>query len=126
MANNRKQMNWLLEQLPLFRDRGLIDPVSEEKLRNHCLAELSAAENRNYYPLALSIAGTILIAGGIILLLNYNWDMFPKTVRITIAFLPILLGAAVSFFACGLRRTLNQLINLKLIMNYAMILLVFV
>lgn len=99
MANNRKQMNWLLEQLPLFRDRDLIDPVSEEKLRNYCLAELSAGENRNYYPLALSIAGTILIAGGIILLLNYNWDMFPKAVRITIAFLPLLLGAAVSFFA---------------------------
>jgi uncharacterized membrane protein len=39
-----------------------------------------------------------MIAGGIILFLNHNWDMFPKALRIGIAAIPLFCGVVISYF----------------------------
>ncbi len=99
MAEKVGMIRWFLEELPKLREAGVIDSGTEEKLQKHYRERLAEAPSpQKYFLLALSIVGSVLIAGGIILLFNYNWDMFTKTTRIAIAFLPMALGAAVSVF----------------------------
>lgn len=99
MTEKIGMIRWFLEELPKLREAGVIDSGTEENLQKHYRKQLAAAPSpQKYFLLALSIVGSVLIAGGIILLFNYNWDMFAKTTRIAIAFLPVALGAALSFY----------------------------
>jgi len=106
MAEKAGMIRWFLEELPKLRESGIIDSGTEEKLQNHYRERLEKAPSpQKYFLLALSIVGSVLIAGGIILLFNYNWDMFTKTTRIAIAFLPVALGAALSVFTLTTNRS---------------------
>ena len=99
MTEKIGMIRWFLDELPKLREAGVIDSGTEENLQKHYREQLAAAPSpQRYFLLALSIVGSVLIAGGIILLFNYNWDMFAKTTRIAIAFLPVTLGAALSFY----------------------------
>ncbi len=98
MTEKIGMIRWFLEELPKLREAGLIDSGTEEKLQQHYREKLAMAPSpQKYFLLALSIVGSVMIAGGIILLFNYNWDMLSKSARISIAFLPVALGAALSF-----------------------------
>lgn len=99
MTEKIGMIRWFLSELPKLREAGVINSGAEENLQKHYRELLAAAPSpQKYFLLALSIVGSVLIAGGIILLFNYNWDMFAKTTRIAIAFLPFALGAALSFY----------------------------
>jgi len=99
MAEKGGMVRWFLKELPKLREGGVIDSGAEENLQKYYREQLAAAvPPQKYFLLALSIVGSTLIAGGIILLFNYNWDMFSKTTRIGIAFLPLVLGAALSVY----------------------------
>ncbi len=105
MAEKAGMIRWFLEELPKLRESGVIDSGTEEKLQHHYRERLAGVPSaQKYFLLALSIVGSVLIAGGIILLFNYNWDMFTKTTRIAIAFLPMALGAALSVFTLTTNR----------------------
>lgn len=99
MTEKIGMIRWFLEELPKLREAGVIDSGTEANLQKHYREQLAAAPSpQKYFLLALSIVGSVLIAGGIILLFNYNWDMLSKPTRIAIAFLPVALGAALSFY----------------------------
>ncbi len=106
MAEKAGMIRWFLAELPKLRESGVIDSGTEEKLQHHYRERLAGVPSaQKYFLLALSIVGSVLIAGGIILLFNYNWDMFTKTTRIAIAFLPTALGAALSVFTLTTNRS---------------------
>jgi len=106
MTEKSGMIRWFLEELPKLREGGVIDSATEENLQKHYRERLAAAPSpQKYFLLALSIIGSVLIAGGIILLFNYNWDMFTKLTRIMIAFLPVTLGAALSIFTLATSRS---------------------
>ena len=94
--SEQKHFRWLLDELPRLREQEIITAETENALRLHYSAKI--APGRNYFLLALGILGTVLIAAGIILIFNYNWDMLSQAQRITVSFLPLLLGFAVSLF----------------------------
>ena len=99
MAEKLGMIRWFLEELPKLRESGVIDSAAEENLQKHYRERLAAAPSpQKYFLLNFSIIGSVLIAGGIILLFNYNWDMFTKFTRIMIAFLPITLSVVLSLY----------------------------
>jgi len=99
MAEKIGMIRWFLEELPKLRESGVIDSTAEESLQKHYQERIAAAPSlQKYFLLNFSIIGSVLIAGGIILLFNYNWDMFSKLTRILIAFLPIALGVVLSLY----------------------------
>lgn len=94
--SEKKHVRWLLDELPRLREQQLITAETENALRLHYSARI--APGRNYFMLALGILGTALIAAGIILIFNYNWDMLSQGQQIAVSFLPLLLGFSVSLF----------------------------
>ena len=94
--SEKKHVQWLLNELPGLRERELISAETESALRSYYGPRLEGG--RNYFLLALGILGLALIAGGIILIFNYNWDMLSRAEQIEVSFLPLALGAAVSLF----------------------------
>ena len=94
--SEQKHIRWLLEELPGLRERNIISAEAESALRKHYKNRIGSA--RNYFPLALAILGIALVAGGIILIFHYNWDMLSQVEQIAVSFLPLAAGAAVSFY----------------------------
>ena len=90
MALKSAWIRWVLEELPQLRESGIIDPETEENLKGYYQAKLQGVPKpQNYFLLAFSIIGGALIACGVILIFNYNWDMLGKKMQILTAFLPL-------------------------------------
>lgn len=88
-------VRWLLAELPGLREKQLIDEQTHDRLKNHYQGQLAAASApQNFLMTVLVGLGICMIAGGVISLLAYNWDMLPKASRIFIALIPLLGGAA--------------------------------
>ena len=94
--SDKKYFQWLLKELPRLRQEGVISAETETGLHDYYTAKIT--DSRHYFPLALAILGVLLIAGGIILLFNYNWDMLTQDQQTAVSFLPLALGAMVSLF----------------------------
>ena len=91
----KKHIQWLLNELPGLRQQLVISEETEKAVRTHY--EKRIAASRNYFPLALAILGLTLIAGGITLIFNYNWDMLSQEWQTAVSFLPLALGAGMAF-----------------------------
>ncbi len=93
-----KAVHWLHGQLPDWVAAGIISEVQAEQLRErHPLPDSSARLSA-----VNLIAGTLsalLVGGGIILIVAYNWDDFSKVTRTVISFLPLLLGQVIYGYA---------------------------
>ncbi len=82
-------VRWLLEELPELQRDGVLDADAAQRLRERYRPLLQAAgAGRLLFPLL----GTVLIALGIVLLVAHNWDRFDRTLRLTLAFTPLLAG----------------------------------
>ncbi|MDD3155549.1 MAG: DUF2157 domain-containing protein [Victivallaceae bacterium] len=99
MSEECKYWSWLERKLPKLVAEGLLPQDSAEQIKLRCEAEQSDGNNTlpGYFLPTLAAGGGTLIAGGLVLLVSYNWDMLPKITRIVLAALPLLLGAC-----CGI------------------------
>ena len=110
MAEKFSAIQWFLKELPRLQEDGLLDETSAVRLKEHYEERLAKKPSaKNYFLLAIGLIGGLMIAAGIILVINYNWDMFSKPVRIGISAIPLLIGMAVSFSA--LVKEKNTLLN---------------
>lgn len=85
-----KGPEWLLDELPALQAEGVIDAATAERLRARYAAQAAART-----PLArvlFAALGALLIGMGLILLIAHNWDAWPRALRLTVAFLPLLVG----------------------------------
>ena len=99
MAGKKSNINWLLKELPFLREKGIISEETAENLEKHYQAELEKVPSmQKIFSLIVGIIGIVMIAGGVILFLNHNWDMFPKAARIGIAAIPLFCGAVISYY----------------------------
>ena len=99
MASKRQHINWILDELPHLKGCGVISEESCGALTDYYKNELEALPSPlRIFSLILTVMGCVMAAAGIILFLNYNWDMFPKEVRIGIAAVPLFAGAILSLF----------------------------
>ena len=99
----RQHINWLLSELPVLCEKGLLPADAAEHIDAYYRENLDALPApQKIFSLVIGIIGAVMVAGGIILFFNYNWDMFPKYLRIGISALPLALGAVVSYITlCG-------------------------
>ncbi len=95
---NLKFIQWFLNELPQLQSSGVIDETTAEKLRGHYQKELETKPIGNILFYTLGILGSMLIAGGIILLTAHNWDNLSKFWRILITFIPFALAAGFAIF----------------------------
>ena len=99
MSEKRSNFEWILAELPRLHADGMIPEDVKSTLENHYRSKLeSFSSPLKIFTLVISATGAVLVAAGLILFLDYNWDMFPKAVRISLAFVPLILAAAVSYF----------------------------
>ena len=88
---------WLEEQLPSWEREGI---VTAEGARN--LRERYAAEPRGgLVQTIVGAVGALLIGTGLIAVLAYNWDAFPRWARLVLAFGPLAASQAVSWRVLG-------------------------
>lgn len=99
MAGKKTNINWLLKELPELKNDGLISEETEQTLTNHYRGELEKLPtSQKIFSLVIGIIGIVMIAAGVILFINHNWDMFPKAVRIGMASIPLLCGGVISYY----------------------------
>lgn len=78
------------EALPELLREGLIDDAQAERIRTHYGSGAEHSSDRQR--LITTLAGSLLVGLGVILLVAHNWDELPRTARTLLAFLPVLLG----------------------------------
>ena len=98
MAEKRDHLIWILDELPKLRAAGLLPEETEKLIAEHYRGRLaSLPAPRKLFAALLACIGIVMVAAGIILFLNYNWDMFPKALRIGISAFPLLIGAVLGY-----------------------------
>ncbi len=100
----KQHLSWLYEQLPDWVTTGLIDAGQAEKIRQHYGDADDYQPDYNTATIVISILGALLIGGGIILIVAYNWDNLPKSARVVLSFVPLLLAQLVFGYAFFRRR----------------------
>lgn len=85
----KAHIRWLLDELPQLQRDGVLDAATVQRLQAR-YASIAAAGGwgRVLFPLL----GTVLIALGIVLLVAHNWDQFGRSLRVMLAFSPLLAG----------------------------------
>ena len=106
MAKKREYISWFLDEIPILKDKGIIQDDTASALTEHYRSNLAALPTpRNIFSLVIGILGVVITVAGAILFLNYNWDMFPKSVRIALASIPLLLGAITAYLTISKDKT---------------------
>ena len=90
MSEKKQYRKWFLSEIPLLVEKEIITPDTGNALEKYYLSQIDKTVSPNKtFSLVLGIIGLLMVAAGIILFLNHNWDMFPKGVRIALAALPL-------------------------------------
>ena len=89
MANNKEALRWLLTELPELRQQGVIDENTVDALAKYCHDELALKAPPRKFIYTLFYIGAGMIAAGIVLFFNYNWDGFSKCQRLAIGAIPL-------------------------------------
>ena len=98
MADKKECINWFLEEIPILTEKGIIQAETATALTEHYRSDLAAQPPKREI-LAVGVIGVVMAVIGAVLFLTCNWDIFPKFVRIGVAALPLLLGAAIAYFS---------------------------
>ncbi|MCB9081542.1 MAG: DUF2157 domain-containing protein [Lewinellaceae bacterium] len=94
----KRYLRWLQQQLPQWVEEELISDQQANALRRHYHLE----EDKPDYNMALVIVGVIaslLIGGGIILIVAYKWDILTTPWRTVLSLLPLAVGLGIFGFA---------------------------
>ena len=85
---------WLAEQLPAWEREGIVTAEGARTLRQRYAAE----PRGGLAQMVVGASGALLIGTGLIAVLAYNWDDFPRWVRIALALGPLAITQAVSWW----------------------------
>ena len=96
----------MLMELPILQETGVLDAQNAERLRDYL--QEKAEKSTSLAKLSIifiSIIGSLLIGGGIILLFAHNWDEMGRTFRAAISMTPLLIGIAIGFYVIATRKS---------------------
>ena len=93
---DRQAIEWLLGQLPVLVDGGVLTPAAADALRAHYQNAGKSERPRNFAVIICAILGGTLIGAGIILLVAHNWADLGRAARTAISLLPLAIGGALS------------------------------
>lgn len=88
---------WLEDQLPAWEREGLVTAEAARTLRKRYAAE----PRGGLVQMIVGAVGAVLIGTGLIAVLAYNWDDFPRWVRLLLALGPLGVTQAVSWWVLG-------------------------
>jgi len=80
----------LLKDLPELVENEVISQDIATKIEGYYQSKTSDNPNRLFT--VFGVLGSILVGLGIILILAHNWDVFSKTVKTLLAFIPLVIG----------------------------------
>ena len=86
--------HWLAEQLPAWEREGIVTADGARLLRERYVAEPQGGLAQ----MVVGAVGALLIGTGLIAVLAYNWDDFPRWVRMALALVPLAASQAVSWW----------------------------
>ena len=85
---------WLAEQLPAWEREGIVTADGARMLRERYAAEPQGGLAQ----MIVGAVGALLIGTGLVAVLAYNWDDFPRWVRLLLALGPLAASQAVSWW----------------------------
>ena len=83
----KKHINWLLKELDLWVQEGLIDDVQAGAIRGRYPTEEQAG---TWGRVAFAVSGALLIGLGVILLFAYNWEKMHKFAKMGVVFVALI------------------------------------
>ena len=97
MAKNDSGVRWLYSQLPELTAGGVLSEQAAIALRQH-YGTPKTRTGVSVLVAMTAVLAALLIGSGVILLLAANWDSFPRVVRTTMAFIPLVVSQALGAF----------------------------
>lgn len=96
---DKQMVKWLLGQLPEWVNNGLIDEAQAERFAAY-YNDHPKKEDSRLDPgiIAISIVGALLIMGGVISIVAYNWEKLDQSMRLLISFVPVIAGMGLYVF----------------------------
>ena len=85
---------WLAEELPAWEREGIVTADGARWLRERYVIE----PRGGLAQMIVGAVGALLIGTGLIAVLAYNWDVFPRSVRLALALGPLAATQAVSWW----------------------------
>lgn len=87
----------IINTLPELVENGIITDEIAHNIKAYY--EVSEESSTNRLFTIFGILGATLVGLGLILIMAHNWDNFPKTIKLILAFLPMLIGQAILGFS---------------------------
>ena len=101
MSQSEKWQKKFLGDLPVLREKQLIDEATAQRLADYYSQQLvqDKAASARYLVAALAVVGALLVAAGVILFINYNWHSLGKPLQIALSLTPLALSGLLSAYA---------------------------
>lgn len=93
-----KKIQWLFEELSDWEAEGIVDQNQAQRIRARYDANATSPD----YDIAFIIAGvlgTLLVGGGIVLIVAYNWEELSQTMRTALSFAPLVVAQVIYGYA---------------------------
>lgn len=86
----------ILKALPELMQAGLINEAQAGRIRDYYAQKPDRSSYRAL--LIFGILGALLVGLGIILIIAHNWDQLARPIKISLAFLPLIIGQGAGFY----------------------------
>lgn len=94
---NKKLASFLLTEVSQWEKERIISSQQAQLLQQRYQAQ-ATKHSQNLLQIILSVIGALLIGVGIVSILAFNWDNLPETLRVIIAFLPLVFSYLLMFY----------------------------
>lgn len=98
MKRLENHISWLHKEIPQWKQEGIIDEATSNKLEERYQHQLSSQEKGNTFLVVFGTIASLLIGTGIISLFATNWDFFNQTQKVIVSFIPLVISASLYLF----------------------------
>ncbi len=96
MSKQQEHIKWLLGEINLWKQAGVIDENTQKALNSRYVLE--EEDKTSAFIIIFASLASVLIGVGIISLFATNWDDFSKSTKTSLSFMPLVLGAGLFLF----------------------------
>jgi uncharacterized membrane protein len=93
----RDPISWLEKELPLWQEKGFVQPEQADRLLEHYRLNPPGG-SRNLLVILFGVIGALLIGGGIMLIVAHNWSDLSRPVRAVLSVLPMLISQILAYW----------------------------
>ncbi|MDA1353612.1 MAG: DUF2157 domain-containing protein [bacterium] len=101
---------WLLSELPSLTEAGVIDEPTADNIQNHYNSKLRQS-NQSARRALFIITGTVFLFCVAFVLISLSWPTLPTTIKMIVAFAPLVTSALWHYYRPSLLSTLSWCIS---------------